>query len=92
MEVTQNHTLGFIMELKKDANMGEIRKNNMRKIFKKLLTKYSSGYADILKEELPSSNLEIEFFPFGSGPFELSPLALQGMIKYKRVKKYYNEN
>ncbi len=86
MKVTEDHRLGLDFELKKDvappANVEELRKR-----FRKLLTKYSNSFKDIVREDLRSSHLVINFYPFSTGPFEISPLTSSRLIKYKYIRR-----
>lgn len=88
MEVTNDNRLGFDFELKRDAaapSGAELEKIKLR--FKELLAHYSSSFRDIVKEELKSSDLVINFHPFGLGPFESSPLASARLIKYRYIRR-----
>ena len=88
MEVTNDHRLGFDFELKKDVaapSGAELEKIKLR--FKEILAHYSSSFRDIVKEELKSGDLAINFHPFGAGPFESSPLASARLIKYRYIRR-----
>jgi len=86
MKVTEDHRLGFDFEVKKDM-ASPTNTEELQKKFRKLLTKYSASFRDIVREGLRSSHLVINFYPFSTGPFEISPLTSSRLIKYKYIRR-----
>lgn len=88
MFITQDHRLGMSFELKKGARI--FRGDYYKDAIKRNLAHYSMGFKANVDARLKSSNLEINFYEFGRGPFSDSP-STKSRVKYvytaQRVKK-----
>jgi phenylacetate-CoA ligase len=87
MCLTKTHHLGFEFELKEGVVLKKTEEANLKKLFKKLLLQYSTGYGELVSDKLASAHLDIGFFPFGTGPFEQSPLTSPRSVKHRYIRK-----
>ena len=81
--VTDNFRLGIDLECKQSTKL-EHSISIVDEISKEF-REFSPGYKTIYDEGLPSSKLQINFFPYGSGPFERSPSVNPNIVKYQYV-------
>lgn len=86
MKVSDNHHLGFDFELKQGQEPPTNPTDFIRD-FRDLLAKYSSNFKELVQEDLQSSYLKIEFYPFGTGPFAESPLVSTRFIKNRYIRR-----
>ncbi len=87
MCLTKTHRLGFEFELKEGVTLKKSEEASLKKLFKKLLLQYSTGYGELVSDKLASANLDIGFFSFGTGPFEQSPLTSPRSVKHRYIRK-----
>lgn len=87
MRLTESHHLGFEFELKHGHSLEKKDEVLLKKLFRKLLLQYSTGYGELVSDKLASAQLKIEFFPFATGPFEQSPLASPRSVKHRYIRK-----
>lgn len=88
MKITEDNRLGFDFELKKGVKPPTKNQAvDLTKNFRKLLTNYSSGFKEIVKEGLRSTRIAAKFYRFGQGSFETSPLASTRFIKYRYIRR-----
>jgi phenylacetate-coenzyme A ligase PaaK-like adenylate-forming protein len=87
MCLTKTHHLGFEFELKEGVVLKKSEEIILKKLFKKLLLQYSTGYGELVSDKLASASLDISFFPFGTGPFEQSPLTSPRSVKHRYIRK-----
>jgi phenylacetate-CoA ligase len=87
MSLTKTHHLGFEFELKDGVMLQKTQETNLKKLFKKLLLQYSTGYGELVADKLASAKVEIDFFPSHTGPFEQSPLSSPRSVKHRYIRK-----
>ncbi len=87
MCLTKTHHLGFEFELKEGVELKKAEETNLKKLFKKLLLQYSTGYGELVADKLASAHLDIDFSPFGTNSFEQSPFASPRSVKHRYIRK-----
>ena len=66
--VTRDYRFGVSLELVSDSG-GGIGEKDVKSFLERELGRFSMGYRELVEDKLPSADIKVEVFPFGTGPF-----------------------